>query len=345
MEVVTPSDKVKGGLYETISNYLLLKNRFYDKLKEKPEVLIIGEEHINPYHAEIESKIIEYLKPKYVLFEQPADSYNEKFIRKLEDYLRKGRTLKDFSKNAGIPLDIILDVFEKTKPHIKEIEKQVREKFRDKILYMEKVNIIPTTPEELLETPFYRIPSEFWDLYYKIAEKEMWKLYNKLSEGGTKNLPTDWRNTPLKYYLLLQEIVSNYHSWNLSLERENILLRGAPTYNLIVMDSAIKSGAKIGYFDADDETRYKSVFDEEVNKERERIMGLNVIKYLKENGGPIVVITGKGHTRKGSELLKVLEEHGIKTRVIRLPTLPFTYKRIDASMYGLSVILSSIEED
>jgi len=338
MKVTTPKDRMKDGLYNILSNYVLLKSKIRDKLKGKPDVLIIGEDHINPYHAEIEARIIGDFKPKYVLLEQSYNAYNEEAERRLRDILRNSRTLKDFSKTSGVPLDIILDVFEKTRPYIKEIEKRVREKLRNKTLYIETMNIIPTTPKELLETPFYRIPSEFWELYSKIAEEEMLKLYNKLSEGGTKKLLADWQNTPLQHYRLLRGITFGYHLANHLLEIKDIY-RGVYTYKLIVMDSAIRTGAKIGYFDANEEIKHNSSLDYKAMKERERIMGLNIVKYLKESGGPIVVITGRYHTRKDSELLKVLEEHGIKYRVIRLPTLPFTYNRLDPLMYGLGVLL------
>jgi len=340
MMVVTLSDRIKGGLYGILSNYILLKNRILNRLEGKPDVLIIGENHINSYHAETEAKIIEDFKPKYVLLEQSqtSDTCKEDTLRKFENIIKIARTLKDFSEISGIPLDIILDVFEKTKPYIKEIKERVKEKLRNKTLYVEIANIIPTTPKELLETPYYRIPSEFWELYSKIAEEEMWKLYNKLSEGGKKLI--NWQNPPLRYYQLLHQIAFGYYLSNLSLEVKGID-RGASTYKLIVMDSAIRTGAKIGCFDTNEEIRNKSLFDYVALKERERIMGLNIIKYLKENGGPIIVITGNDHARKDSELLKVLEEHGIKYRVIRLPTLPFTYNKLDALIYATGAILYS----
>jgi len=332
MKVTTITDMVKDKLYNIISKSVLLYHKILDRLRGKPDVIIVGEVHIDPYHAETQAKLIEYYRPKYVLLEFSPEEHKE-LVEAINKHL-KDRSIGSFIKRNNIPLDIILNTFGRLKPKIKEIKREAMEELKNKKLYAGMANIIPENLEELLNAPIYKISPKFLERFKKTLEEEIQAI--SIKDAGKGDISSSSLYYLLSYLMLYDYINFNYYLTQ-QLIKEDILAK-ANIYKWIVVSAAESVGSNVGSFDDDISTKYMSLSNEEAWKRRERTMGENIIKYLKEAGGSIIVITGLRHTDRDSEMIKVLKENGIKIRIIRLPVLQFAYNSDDKKKYELSVI-------
>jgi len=199
--------------------------------------------------------------------------------------------------------------------------------FKNRKLYTGIANVIPENLEELLNTPIYEISPKFLERFKETLEEKIRDISIKYT--GKSDI--------LLSYLMLYTYVTFYYYITRLLIKGDIDAK-VTINKLIVIDAAERVGSNIGGFDSDASTKYEALFNRKAWKRREKIMGENIIKYLKEAGGPIIVITGVKHTSRDSEMIRVLKENGIKIRIIRLPVLQFAYNSDDLEKYGLEII-------
>ena len=312
----------------------------------RPDVVIIGEDHLASFHQQTEGMIIERFGPEFVLIEKdPEDCKNEK--ERLETY-----TLGDAIKAYNIPSNIISRFYKKIKENIEWLRgikpeykyEDFTPKFFDELAskdnfwkdleyllprmtYPYEV-VIPKSLDELLNTPFWKIhPSIILGLYNVVKE-----------EWDSILTPDDEDKKIEKLHITLDLRLKDV--FNYFIRR----IDGGAGANFImyVLSAIRETGANMECYDASKHIKRMASREKGVGRYtiiRERIMGKNIADFvIRAKKKPVIVITGLFHVRENSEMLKTLKKEGINYWVTPLPVYPGSYNEEDLERFKSYII-------
>lgn len=274
----------------------MVKTWILDRVKGKPEVIIIGERHANEYHQKIEARLIKMYKSEFI-FSEGVDT-SEKTKNELNDFKKFHNLFRDYI--LKIPL------------------KDIAIKYG---LDVEALFRSYSNETHLLYKPLGELTSE------EIVDIRMNIFLIKLDLLKDLDMSENIQS-------ILERSKSNIEKVQ-RIEKIEGVINTIWQYKdrLPVFEAVYDVGATILGYDVDfskaprlnnnakNPAEYGKKFDEFAkNSRRGYIMARSIEKYIGKTKKPIIAIVGQEHLEEGSKLLEMLDEIGINQyRVIELP--------------------------
>ncbi|HIQ10072.1 MAG TPA: hypothetical protein EYH23_00970 [Euryarchaeota archaeon] len=178
-------DKAHGVRCKLLKKAIRLKNRALDRVRGVPDVMVFGENHLDPEQAQHIVEEIEWYRPKCVLLEGFNNKTPEE-LRKLVDFY-KIQTLEDVCRHHGVSLedmgvgeDIVREVRGRLERSVRELAEMYRKELRmgeKDALERAKRDVyadghVPKSFDELKNTPLCLLHSDLLQaIYDRVATK------------------------------------------------------------------------------------------------------------------------------------------------------------------------------
>tara|TARA_Y100000310_G_scaffold324225_1_gene385845 strand:+ start:209 stop:1255 length:1047 start_codon:yes stop_codon:yes gene_type:complete len=307
----------------------------HNTLFGKPDVTIMGEFHTDEGHTIDQARRILRHRPEYTLLEGLNDLNPEDTQNLISRY--EMATLQDLSlamgidpRQMGIGEEILGKIAETFNQDLntaidfcKEWGMDDKEAKKQALEYVKDGGEVPSNYRQVLETPFYQFnPAVFEALGDSISIKSL-----EYARQGERSLSQRVGNItkfllPFKYtrseddrvYRAIAQVGGKLAGCDIKKEIPEADIPELETDKDIPEAAAEDvAGRMVEYLDS------LGDYVTENNQAREQEMGKRISKFVgqRETSRPIIAIVGKGHTERDSEIYSVLDEAGVKYRVIR----------------------------
>jgi hypothetical protein len=301
----------------------------------RPDAIIVGETHTDGGHVVDQDRLIRRHKPEYVLHEGLDNMEPEDLQDVVESY--KAATLGELSKETGIDLeDMGINESVMTginNEYLKDVEEHT-DFYRNKGIGHKKATemaknyrdgYLPKTFNELLQTPVYKLnPNTVGVLNNVIFEK---------AEDHEFRGDHDLTDTVAKFPKMLGHFRRFHQESRIDTIFRSVAQTGGKIAGCDIEKELptidIPADASTSNTDSEEEAMrfvkalsdYRdslSTYVEENNSNRERTMGDRIIGFAEERKTkrPVMAIVGANHAKPDSDIYPVLEDAGIKYRVI-----------------------------
>lgn len=327
-------------LYTT---YFFIKEKLLQKIYKDIDVILVGEKHNSFLHTKLKDLLIKIYDPEAVLYECPKNLSTSGILKLIEIFAKRFKlqnllndyNFKELIENSLDILNIDKETSLKIKKEIEEIIKEYNKDSNKKISmknnlyldlsFLEFCDFISYLRFSLLDKCYSNEREK-----YKICDNN---IFPNLFENLKKYLDID-------FYFFAKNYLPTFRTFEkiAKIYKKNIIC--VDDYKL--EDKYIRLIKK---FVSDSEA--KEILTEyhreasSINKEREKIMAEEIVKYINEMNlqnkkAKLIFIGGKLHIQN---IENYLRKHNIKTRKIMLPEMGlFSNKIEDDFQYLISLI-------
>ncbi len=316
-------------------------------MRKKPDVIIFGEGHVSEMDVKEQAKVIQRIKPEYVLCEGLDRSEPERFEKSLQVY-KDLSTLSRISERVGINLgdagldhSVMKTLKEKGKEEFARNVKFYGESFKKEGYNERKARsaaektakrdsregVSPKNYKQLIQTPLYRMNiSVLENLGKSVADKT--EQYTNKDEFETANKAQRIHSAIVGFWHIVHLAQYDYSGQK---KRTNELYHACAQAGAKLAGCDIEKEIPKTDFPADEkdpekiaqsfENMRKSLeqYVSNNNPQREMEMGKRIAEYAakRKTGAPIIAIVGKHHIRSDSGIYEAINNAGLSYKAIR----------------------------
>ena len=334
-----------------------LKNAILDRVRGVPDVVLIGENHVDLRQAHIIAEMIRKYRPEHVLLEAFDDKPPEE-LENLVNFYRV-RTLEDVCRHHGVSLedlglgeDVLREIKEELDRELRRIADLYRRKGRKgekEALELARRDLfeeghVPRDYEELKKTPLYLLHPKVIDILCgKVSEKQLERVERsgkiddvlKRMERVRKHVEAYRRDSSIegirrrRHDIILSAVADvGAKLAGCDLDKSALVeeirriddrfLDRMARYGRSLGEDAVKGAVTVFRSLVERTTEIARAVGSH-NPERERAMYERIKEYLNKHPSntPVIAVVGRTHTES---IARMLRKEGVKHRVVNLPT-------------------------
>ncbi len=332
------NEAIMSSIYQ---KYQDLKSQARDILFGYPDVIIFGENHIDPTHKDEQAKAIMHYKPEFVLLEGLNDLNSQETEKLNKIYFKI--TLEELAEHFNINLNEI-GITSNTVPnfnqYLKNYATELAEHFvASNIHNPEKAKeaanksvysgTVPENVEQLITAPLYNFSSASYMAIMKLFSDENMNYKDSLSSSDDV-----WN---LKNYLTQIEPIlrSNFPH---EVMRASALIGTKLAGCDIDKDNLPKTDTENASTPEDLVSSLTNLRDyvNDVNEEREKTMATRIVEFAnqRKKSAPVIAVVGSTHIKRSSFI-----HPGLRSTMLKYRTIKQRSKIPESKSYGYALDL------